>query len=53
MIGKSVYERIGYPAPFLTGGSFMLLGTILSFKLLHSKFNLKKKVPEIAETDSK
>jgi len=36
--GGLVYERIGFAAPFLTGGSFMILGTILSFKLLHSKF---------------
>jgi DHA1 family tetracycline resistance protein-like MFS transporter len=36
--GGLVYERIGFAAPFLTGGSFMVLGTILSFKLLHSKF---------------
>jgi MFS family permease len=40
--GGLVYERIGFPAPFLTGGSFMILGTILSFKLLHSKFKTHK-----------
>lgn len=43
--GGLVYEKIGFPAPFLTGGSFMILGTILSFKLLHSKFktpNIRK-----------
>ncbi len=40
--GGLVYEKIGYPAPFLTGGSFMVLGTILSFKLLHSKFKTPK-----------
>jgi DHA1 family tetracycline resistance protein-like MFS transporter len=51
--GGLVYERIGYPAPFLTGGSFMILTTVLSFKLLQSKFNIKKTIPEIAETDSK
>jgi MFS family permease len=36
--GGLVYERIGFPAPFLTGGLFMVFATILSFKLLHSKF---------------
>jgi DHA1 family tetracycline resistance protein-like MFS transporter len=51
--GGLVYERIGYPAPFLTGGSFMILTTVLSFKLLQSKFNMKKTIPEIAETDAK
>lgn len=40
--GGLVYEKIGYPAPFLTGGSFMVLGTILSFRLLHSKFKTTK-----------
>ncbi len=39
--GGLVYERIGYTSPFLTGGSFMILGTILSFKLLRGKFKTK------------
>ncbi len=38
--GGFVYEKIGFHAPFLTGGSFMILGTILSFRLLHSKFKV-------------
>jgi DHA1 family tetracycline resistance protein-like MFS transporter len=37
--GGLVYERINFSAPFLTGGIFMVLGTILSFKLLHDKFS--------------
>jgi len=40
--GGLVYERIGFHAPFLTGGIFMILGTVLSFKLLHSKFKTPK-----------
>jgi MFS family permease len=39
--GGLVYERIGYAAPFLTGGIFMIGGTLLSFKLLHDKFKIK------------
>jgi MFS family permease len=37
--GGLVYEKIGFHAPFLTGGIFMILGTLLSFKLLHDKFS--------------
>jgi MFS family permease len=51
--GGLVYERIGFTAPFLTGGSFMILGTILSFKLLQSKFKTKNIVSEFAEPGPK
>jgi DHA1 family tetracycline resistance protein-like MFS transporter len=51
--GGLVYERIGYTAPFLTGGSFMILGTILSFKLLQSKFKTKKVISDFAEPGPK
>lgn len=37
--GGFVYERIGYAAPFMTGGIFMILGTLLSFRLLQDKFS--------------
>jgi len=37
--GGFVYESIGYSAPFLTGGIIMLLGSILSLKLLHDKYS--------------
>jgi multidrug resistance protein len=37
--GGLVYEKVGFHAPFLTGGIFMILGTLLSFKLLHDKFS--------------
>lgn len=40
--GGLVYERIGFAAPFLTGGIFMIGGTLLSFKLLHEKFAMNK-----------
>lgn len=40
--GGLVYERIGFAAPFLTGGIFMVGGTLLSFKLLHDKFATNK-----------
>lgn len=36
--GGFVYQEIGFSAPFLTGGVFMLGGTILSFRLLHNRF---------------
>jgi MFS family permease len=39
--GGLVYEKIGFAAPFLTGGIFMIGGTVLSFKLLHDKFKIK------------
>jgi DHA1 family tetracycline resistance protein-like MFS transporter len=39
--GGFVYEKIGFAAPFLTGGIFMIGGTLLSFKLLHDKFKIK------------
>lgn len=48
--GGLVYERIGYTAPFLTGGTFMIFGTILSFKLLHSKFDKKPVTSDAAES---
>jgi DHA1 family tetracycline resistance protein-like MFS transporter len=51
--GGLVYERIGYTAPFLTGGSFMIFGTILSFKLMHSKFKTNKVASDFAEPGSK
>ncbi|MGH2576034.1 MAG: MFS transporter, partial [Ignavibacteria bacterium] len=44
--GGFVYEHLGFAFPFLTGGVFMVLGTIISFKLLHEKFDIvKSKIP--------
>lgn len=36
--GGFVYEHLGFASPFLSGGLFMALGTILSLKLMHDKF---------------
>jgi DHA1 family tetracycline resistance protein-like MFS transporter len=37
--GGYVYEYIGFASPFLTGGIFMLGGTLLSLKLLHDRYS--------------
>jgi MFS family permease len=37
--GGFVYQGIGFAAPFLTGGIFMLGGSVLSFKLMHDKYS--------------
>jgi MFS family permease len=38
-LGGFVYQGIGFAAPFLTGGIFMLGGSVLSFKLMHDKYS--------------
>jgi MFS family permease len=37
--GGFVYQFLGFQFPFFTGGFFMLIGTILSLKLLHDKYD--------------
>jgi DHA1 family tetracycline resistance protein-like MFS transporter len=37
--GGYVYEFVGFAFPFLTGGIFMLGGTLLSLKLLHDRYS--------------
>lgn len=50
--GGFVYQEIGFTAPFLTGGVFMLGGTILSFRLLHDRFKPAKTPIKKVEYDT-
>jgi len=36
--GGFVYEHLGFAFPFFTGGSFMILATLVSFRLLQERF---------------
>jgi DHA1 family tetracycline resistance protein-like MFS transporter len=40
--GGFVYQFLGFAAPFLTGGIFMVFASVLSLKLLNDKFDLLK-----------
>jgi len=40
--GGFVYQFLGFSAPFLTGGFFMILAVLLSFKLMHEKYDQPK-----------
>ena len=42
--GGFVYEKLGFAFPFLTGGAFMVLGTLVSFRLLNERFNANEQV---------
>jgi MFS family permease len=37
--GGFVYQFMGFAAPFITGGVFMIGASFLSLKLLHDKYN--------------
>jgi MFS family permease len=40
--GGFVYEKMGFAYPFITGGAFMVIGTLISFRLLHEKFDVSR-----------
>lgn len=40
--GGFVYEKLGYYAPFLTGGIFMFFGSFVSLRILHKSYETSK-----------
>lgn len=49
--GGFVYQFLGFAAPFLTGGIFMVLGTVISLRLLHDRFKPTHSESDTSETN--
>lgn len=50
--GGFVYQFLGFAAPFITGGIFMVLASFYSLKLLHERFVIKKTEPVKNDDDA-
>ncbi len=48
--GGFVYQFMGFAAPFITGGIFMVGASFLSLKLLHDKYNSPQSKVPVTET---